>query len=1203
MHLKLEDLRRGLTLQGVTAGTVRVVAVEWHGADALTLTYRAGDGSAGEQVLYRADEPRLVPDRAKRDFGGDGAHFRLVSEAERIRLAHLYDPFLAVQTSEVEPLPHQITAVYEAMLPRQPLRFLLADDPGAGKTIMAGLLLKELIARGDVQRCLVVCPGSLVEQWQDELDRRFQLQFDILTRDKAETAASGNWFLDTPLGIARLDMMARNDALRTQLEARDVRYDLVICDEAHKMSARYFGDAPKYTKRYQLGRLLSRISRHLLLMTATPHTGVEADFALFLALLDADRFAGKPGRHTPAGESDASDLMRRMVKEDLFRFDERALFPERLAHTVPYRLSAKESALYEAVTTYVRDEFARADQAANPGKRRTVGFALTVLQRRLASSPEAIHASLRRRRERLDAQRRALEKAGGGPSAVFRPDGVRELAEDFLEEFDELPEDEIEAEQERVLDQATAASTVRELKRELATLDRLEKQADDVRRSGEDAKWRELLQLLDRLFAAATEAPAAGESRVPYGAGDISLPAPSPAHKLVVFTEHRATLEALRSRIENRFGRPEAVAMIHGGLGRDQRRVEQERFLHDPGVRVLLATDAAGEGINLQRAHLMVNYDLPWNPNRIEQRFGRIHRIGQREVCHLWNLVAEGTREGDVYRRLLDKLEAARKALGGKVFDVLGKLEFEGQPLRELLLKAIRYGNDPEVRSRLDRVVAGAVDPRRLNRLLEQGALAVDTMDTSRIAGVREDMERAQASRLQPHFIGSFFRQGLAELGGTMHEREPGRWQVAHVPSAVRTSGKALASGRRKPVLARYERIAFEKERLEDPGRPRAEFVAPGHPLLDAVVALVRDRHHGVIDQGAVLVDESDPGTSPRVALCLAHEVRSGRVPDGDGSDGGRVVSARTLYLELDEAGSARRLGAAPYLDFRPLAADEPAAAALLGLPECAWITPELEARAHRFAIAELVPGHAEQVRKTHVARIAKTRAAVRQRLTREIAHWDRRALEFGEAARAGKPNAALNAARAQETAEDLRRRMRSRITELEAATAIEVGAPIVRGGFVIAPAGLLQRAAGGQEPDPAAPAAPRLPLETQESAARARRAVMEIERSLGFEPVDREVEKLGYDIESRGPGTAPLRFLEVKGRVAAAETITVTRNEIMAALNQPERFILAIVLFHPSGEETIHYLRRPFNREPDFAATTVNYRLKELLARAGPPS
>jgi len=306
-----------------------------------------------------------------------------VSEAQRIQLAHLFDPVLAVHTSNVDPLPHQITAVYESMLPRQPLRFLLADDPGAGKTIMAGLLIKELIARGDLQRCLIVCPGSLAEQWQDELYQRFNLPFEILTNDKLESARTGNWFLETNLAIARLDKLSRNEDVQQKLQTPDCRWDLVVCDEAHKMSATVFSGETKYTKRYRLGQLLSTVTRHFLLMSATPHNGKEQDFQLFMALLDGDRFEGRfrDGVHT----ADVSDLMRRMVKESLLKFDGTPLFPQRIAHTVPYKLSDAEAALYKAVTDYVREEFNRVEALENDKRAGTVGFALTILQRRLAS--------------------------------------------------------------------------------------------------------------------------------------------------------------------------------------------------------------------------------------------------------------------------------------------------------------------------------------------------------------------------------------------------------------------------------------------------------------------------------------------------------------------------------------------------------------------------------------------------------------------------------------------------------------------------------------------------------------------------------------------------------------------------------------------------------------------------------------------------
>ncbi|MGA8709197.1 MAG: helicase-related protein, partial [Steroidobacteraceae bacterium] len=559
----------------------------------------------------------------------------------------------------VEPLPHQITAVYESMLPRQPLRFLLADDPGAGKTIMAGLLIKELIARGDLQRCLVVCPGSLAEQWQDELYRRFHLPFEILTNDKLEAARTGNWFMENNLVIARLDKLSRNEDVQAKLTVPDGRWDLVVCDEAHKMSATYFGGEVNYTKRYRLGQLLSTITRHFLLMTATPHNGKEADFQLFMALLDGDRFEGRfrDGVHT----ADVSDLMRRMVKENLLKFDATPLFPERIANTVPYKLSDGEAQLYKAVTDYVRGEFNRAEALQNDKRAGTVGFALTILQRRLASSPEAIYQSLRRRRERLESRLRELEllQRGGSIPTAFVIDAPA-LDADDVEDLEEAPDNEVEAAEEQILDQATAARTIAELKAEIGTLQHLEELALAVRRSGTDRKWRELANLLSEIFTPAAMVERVSDNAEPFDADGPRLKA-SPSQKLMIFTEHRDTLSYLEQRISTLLGRSQAVVCIHGGMGREDRMKTQEAFRHDPEVKILLATDAAGEGINLQRAHLMVNYDLPWNPNRIEQRFGRIHRIGQTEVCHLWNLIAEETREGEVYLTLLEKLNEARK--------------------------------------------------------------------------------------------------------------------------------------------------------------------------------------------------------------------------------------------------------------------------------------------------------------------------------------------------------------------------------------------------------------------------------------------------------------------------------------------------------------------------------------------------------------
>ena len=1191
---QLEDLKPNAAVRGILPnGLVTVVNVQWHGSAALELTYKTPEGRVANELLYRHDEPRIevVEQGRPWSFDGDGKLFRLVSEAQRIRLAHLFDPVLAVHTSVVEPLPHQITAVYESMLPRQPLRFLLADDPGAGKTIMAGLLMKELIARGDLHRCLVVCPGSLAEQWQDELYRRFHLPFDILTNDKLEAARTGNWFLESNLVIARLDKLSRNEDVQLKLQAPDCRWDLIVCDEAHKMSATFFGGEIKYTKRYKLGQLLGTLTRHFLLMTATPHNGKEEDFQLFMALLDGDRFEGRfrDGTHV----ADVSDLMRRMVKENLLKFDATPLFPERIAYTVPYKLSDAEARLYKEVTDYVREEFNRAEALENDKRAGTVGFALTILQRRLASSPEAIHQSLRRRRERLESRLRELEllHRGGEVAPALAATAPALDAED-VEDLEDAPDDEVQAAEEDILDQATAARSIAELRTEIETLKRLEALAHSIRRSGEDKKWRELANLLSEIFTPAAIANQLAEDPAAYDAGDRPIPRPTPSstQKLVLFTEHRDTLNYLEGRITTLLGRKQSVVMIHGGMGREERLKAQESFRHDPEVQVLLATDAAGEGINLQRAHLMVNYDLPWNPNRLEQRFGRIHRIGQTEVCHLWNLIADGTREGDVYRKLLEKLEHARKALGGQVFDVLGKLQFEGRPLRELLIEAIRYGDLPEVRARLTQALDSALDRTQLRDLLEERALAHDSMDVSKVHRIREDMERAEARRLQPHYIESFFLEAFRQLGGNAKLREPRRYEVTHVPAPIRNRDRLIGFG--EPVLPRYERIAFEKSLVAPQGQTLAAFVCPGHPLLDAAIDLTLERHRDLLRRGTVLVDDRDPGVSPRVLFFLEHAIQdAGITRTGDR----RIVSKRMLYVEIDAEGHARHLNYGPYLDYRPLHDGEPKVEAFLARPESAWIGREIEQKAQGYAIANVVPEHLDEVRSRKLELLSKTEAAVKDRLTKEISYWDHRAEQLKLQEQSGKINARLNSGEARKRADALQGRLEKRLEEIKRERQISPLPPVVLGGLLVVPVGLVSAMTGQQSPTFSESP------DTQAAAARARQIVMDVERGLGFEPTDREFDKLGYDIESRIPGTGRLRFIEVKGRASGAATITVTRNEILYSLNKPDDFILAVVEFD-GDKYRLHYVRRPFQREPDFGVTSVNYNFTELIARAEQP-
>lgn len=1163
---RLEDITVNSQIRGLVANdTVTIKHVQMFGDQALEVTYADSGGRTASQLIYRDQEANLelVTQSRPLSFVADGSLFRLAAEANRIRLAYLFDPLIAVNTSAIDALPHQITAVYETMLSRQPLRFLLADDPGAGKTIMTGLLVKELIIRGDVSKCLIVAPGSLVEQWQDELDQKFSLAFDIMTNDAIAASRTGNWFVEHDLCLCRLDKLSRNEDLQAQLECVD--WDLVIVDEAHKMSATFFGGEVQTTKRFRLGRLLSEHTRQLLLLTATPHNGKEEDFQLFMSLLDGDRFEGKPrdGSHT----IDASDLMRRLVKEKLVTMEGKPLFPERCAYTLQFELSKDEAALYEEVTNYVREEFNRADNLENVNRRGTVGFALTILQRRLASSPEAIFQSLRRRRERLEKRLREEQLLKRGAEArLSNTSATPTLSREEIEDIEDAPESEMELEEQRVVDLATASLTISELQAEIETLRRLEKLALQVRRSGQDTKWQRLADALND--------------------NALMFHSDRRRRKLVVFTEHRDTLNYLHERLSTLLGDPDAIVVIHGQTARDQRRALQESFMSNPDVLVFLATDAAGEGINLQRAHLMINYDLPWNPNRLEQRFGRIHRIGQREVCHLWNLVAQDTREGEVYLRLLQKLDEARSALQGQVFDVLGQL-FQNTSLRDVLIKAIRKGEDPETRAQLDRVIDEELDREHLRSLLDLRSLSDETLDSSRVQDIRDMMQRAEARRLQPHYIGAFFAEAFGHLGGRMVPKEEGRFEIRNVPFEIRQRDRV--TGRRAPVLKAYERVTFLKDRVRVDGKPPAALVAPGHPLLDAVIDLTLEKHRELLRQGSVLIDPNDGGTEPRLLLCLESAISEGPSAGSDGASA-RTVSRRLQFVELSEAGKTHPAGYAPYLDYQP--PTEQQQLLLRPLLDAPWLRENVERRAVAFAIGELVPEHLREIRTRREAHIAKTMQQVHERLTREIVYWNNRTAQLDLQEQAGKVNAKLNASQARQRADGLTERLRSRMARLESEKRIVPLPPTIIGGALVVPAGWFETGSSRVAEEPPTYGAPSREVELLAMA-----TVMEAERRRGFEPRDISSENRGYDIESRDPQSGNLRFIEVKGRVTGAGAVTLTRNEVLTALNKPESWFLAVVFVENSRAAEPQYFREPFRDGLQFAAASISVDLAGLTA------
>ncbi|GAA2531015.1 hypothetical protein GCM10010201_33210 [Pilimelia columellifera subsp. columellifera] len=801
-------------------GPAELDGIEWLG-NAAMVTFRDSDGVTDSRMMFAAELSALRVLDGVRQHPLDAPYDAFALAAEALRLAHApdIDPYQAVNAAAVEPLPHQLRAVYQHMLPTRPLRFLLADDPGAGKTVMAGLYLKEALARGWVRRVLIVAPGGLVEQWQEEL--RYKLGLTFALHEPGTTTAE-NPFVEQPCLIVRLDQVARNKPLRRALRAAP--YDLAIVDEAHKMSARYWSGDILKSRRYELGELLRDTCRGMLLMTATPHNGKDPEFHLLLGLLGGTTVRDYLARDPNGAEPPA--FMRRLLKEQLVHADGSPLFPPRRAETVGYQLSARERALYEAVSEYVRHEM---NKVTGEETRRTVGFALTVLQRRLASSPEAILRSLTRRRDRLREQAGQVRQQEALLGAQLRA-SLQALDSDIATlDQDEVPHSAVESVEDAASWTATASRTPAELETEALVLDQLVIQARDIRDAGIDRKWEALAGLL--LSPAMVDQD--GQRR-----------------KIIIFTEHRDTLDYLSERLSALPGPVLGVERIHGGSSRGDRRLAQLRFAESPYASVLLATDAAGEGVNLQVAHLMVNYDIPWNPNRLEQRFGRIHRIGQRHTCQLWNLVATDTREGDVFTTLLEKLERQRAALGDQVFDVLGDV-LSGAELRDLLTDV---GADRA--SRAERFLERKLGTE-LADAVSRRAAPVGELTAADLAAVRRELALSRAAALTPDITGAFVGAAMEALHGDLRQLPGGRWRVGHVPREVREQPTVAAGA----VRARYEAVTFSPRAQAGSVSGAAELVAPGHPLLTALVGVVGNRHGEALRRGVVLMD--DRSTTP----------------------------------------------------------------------------------------------------------------------------------------------------------------------------------------------------------------------------------------------------------------------------------------------------------------------------------------------------
>ncbi|MDZ7268318.1 MAG: DUF3883 domain-containing protein [candidate division KSB1 bacterium] len=1030
------------------------------------------------RILSQADLAQVrVLSAAMQEFSGDAEAFFLAMEAHRIRFAYQFDPLFAVNVSQVDPLPHQIEAIYHYLLRNPRLRFLLADDPGAGKTIMAGLLVKELKYRGLVRRTLIVVPGHLKDQWRREMKERFAETFTLVDRAVMNATWGHNVWQEQPQIITSMDFAKQDDVMAALGETH---WDLVIVDEAHKMAAYRYGEKTNKTERYRFGELVSRIGQFLLLLTATPHRGDPENFRLFLDLLEPGMFANTDLLLESVQKRENSLFLRRL-KEDLRDFDGRPLFPPRHVFTRPYRLNDEEKRLYNAVTEYVEKSY----NQALASEKRNVAFALLILQRRLASSVRAIRRSLERRKERLEE----LLKLGQWLAEGGRVD------EETLED---APEAERLRQEEELVERLTAAETREELEAEIQTLAGLVRLAREAERQEIETKLTELRRVME----------------------DESIKQRS--EKLLIFTESRETLDYL---VEKLRGWGYAVVTLHGGMNLDARIHSEHEFRE--AAQVMVSTEAGGEGINLQFCSLMVNYDIPWNPNRLEQRMGRIHRYGQQKEVHIYNLVAADTREGSVLRALFEKLERIREAMGSdRVFDVIGEV-IPGRSLKDLIVEAIAQ------RRTLDEIVAeiqAVPDERALQKTREAAleALATRHIDLQRVLG---EERRARENRLVPEYIERFFERACHFLAVSLEKRRDGLWRVPSVPYELRNVSLEFKQ-RFGEVFHEYTRIAFDKKNARSHA---AVFVAPGHPLLETLLESILARCKSEVQSGAVFADPD--GRLDGWLWFVQGELR----------DGNNQVAGKRIFVVFHPAngGRLRLVNSSILWDLKSLPGHS--------APESLPVRDEIIT----FAVDHVLESYRAEIlqEREREARI-KQKYGLRS-LEQMILASEARLIEYEIRCASGELVPEVEMINERRRKEEYETRKRALEEDILRQKSLLPSTPEIIGVARIVPQA---------SEDPAM-------RSDAEIEAIGMQVAMAYEREHGRTPEDVSLQDLGYDLRSQAPDGS-LRYIEVKAH-ATTGAILLTPNEWLMAQRLGDEYWLYVVE-NAATTPTLYSIRNP---------------------------
>jgi superfamily II DNA or RNA helicase len=1080
--------------------------------DTVLLQVRTQEGELREAILGSSDIAEILAHQQQTSAATvDANSFFLFIESARIKTAFAYDPHFAVSLSGVRPLPHQLEAVYERILPQVRLRFLLADDPGAGKTIMAGLLLKELKLRNAIDRVLILAPAPLTIQWQDELRSKFSETFEVVNSILAKNQLAGNPWERFRQCIASIDFAKRDDVAPGILQ---VDWDLVIIDEAHKCSARTQGDDLRRTGRYKLAEELSRITERILLLTATPHQGDVKQFHNFLRLLDPEQFISNELNPQMLSLEESPWFLRR-IKEELKDFNGHKLFKERFPITVPFDLSPAEKHLYDQVTKYINKYLGK----TKGRKQAAVALARTVLQRRLASSLNAIFSSLKKRHKRFADLLKELDE--------LSPQEQKERLINLGKPVDpELESDDCEEEQlEELAISSTVVEQLDQLREELQELERLVKLAQKTIDIGTESKLNELKKCLKR----------AELDELKDGQG-----------KLLIFTEHRDTLEYLK---QNLIKWGYTTCEIHGGMNVIARKTAQKDF--QLNKQICLATEAAGEGINLQFCRLMINYDLPWNPNRLEQRMGRIHRIGQTNDVYIFNFVAVNTVEGRVLDKLLFKLEEIRNAMGDRVFDVIGQLLQLNDIRFEELVREATYTkkSEDEVLEQIERL-----DPKRLEAL-EQAtgvALATSHVDLSQIRRTQSQDYVSEEQRLMPRYVEEFFKRTCEYLRVNLESRADGLWRVTYVKEEFRSNN--LESVRRLGTAEKeYLKLTFYKEHLANPSHQDADLVSPGHPLFAAIIERLDIQLLEQISQQSAVFIDADAQQPYSIHFFEVQVAGVGR----KGKD--KVLKARLCAVAEKSTGELALISPDCLHNLAPAPPTTPPQARERNQPP----TPQEQQKVENWLKVKVQLPLMNQERSQRQRELQIRQDYLKQAM--ESAIRDAQLTQMKLASKVAKGDETYRVARdsAQNKVRDLQERYKTKQGELDYLKIIRPGRVAYLGTALVIPAPAEVSNHPGMQNDP-------------EVEAFAMQYVMDYERQRGWEPEDisKNHDGSGFDIRSVGPvppkspldkgglegGIAPVRRIEVKGRAQHNQQVSLTVNEWRKAQQLGDSYWLYVV-------------------------------------------